>query len=253
MAFYRPLAGLALLGASVGGPYLVFEASKPQSDAPSATQTGDPGRPVSQALEQNQVANSSWNSGSIDFGASTNPASAQAGSLLPGGATSFPQYRIQALQEILRFDVSPHWLPQRFSRVSTVLGDMNLDGLRVPLVTGTSTSDLAGTLTYYFDPYQRVQRIKLHAVTGDPGRFIAELQHAYQLQQQPALGGQLYLKKWNGRPTSLVYTTSAPVLDAEDAFARYSLFIELNQGGLEYGLSQEANELLAQGSLSNRW
>lgn len=160
---------------------------------------------------------------------------------------------IQALREVVRFDISPNWVPQRFPRVSTVLADTHLDGLRVPLVTGTTPSDLAGTLTYYFDHYQRVQRITIHAMTGDPSRFVAELQHAYQLHQQPSLGGGLYLKKWNGRPTSVVYTAPAPVISADDPYSRYQFFAELNQAGLEYGLSNEAQQLLAAGQQTNRW
>lgn len=125
--------------------------------------------------------------------------------------------------------------------------------MRVPLVTGTSTSDLAGTLTYYFDKYKRVQRITVHAVTGDPSRFIAEMQHTYQLQQQPTLRSGLFLKKWNGRATSVVYTTPAAVISADQPYARYELFIELNQPGLEFGISPEAQQLLASGQTGQAW
>lgn len=241
MAFYRPVAGLMLLSAAVGGPYLVFEAGTPRPEQEVAAKSDTAGGTSANGRFVSTTAPSNWN----ELASGEFPET--------GNSDSLPQYRIQALQEVLRFDISPQWLPQRFSRVSTVLGDLRLDGLRVPLVTGTRTNDLAGTLTYYFDPYQRVQRITVHAVTGDPSRFVAELQHAYQLQQQPALGGQLYLKKWNGRPTSVVHTTSAPVLKAEDQYSRYTLFVELNQGGLEYGLSQEAQKLLAEGQQTRRW
>jgi hypothetical protein len=160
---------------------------------------------------------------------------------------------IQALQEVLRFDISPTWVIQRFPQVATVTADTRLDGLRVPLVTGTTPTDLAGTLTYYFDHYKRVQRITVHAITGDPSRFLAELQHAYQLQQQPSLGGGLYVKKWNGRPASLVYTALAPVISADNPYSRYQFYAEINQAGLEYGLSSDAQQLLDAGRANNRW
>ncbi len=79
---------------------------------------------------------------------------------------------IHDLREVLRFDITPHWVPQKFSRVSTVLADLHFDGLRVPLVSGTEVGDLAGTLTYYFDRYQRLQRVKIHGLTGDPARVV---------------------------------------------------------------------------------
>ena len=161
--------------------------------------------------------------------------------------------RITSLREVLRFDISPTWVMQRFPRVSTVHSDMQLDGMRVPLITGTQPTDLAGTLTYYFDSYQRLQRVNVHAVTGDPSRFVAELQHGYKFQQQPALGASLYTVKWNGQPTSLVVTTPAPVIESSSPYSRFNVFIELNQAGLSYGLSAEANHLLHTGKQAQRW
>ena len=62
------------------------------------------------------------------------------------------------LREVMRFDISPSWVIERFTRVSTVLADVRLKALRVPIVTGTRVDDLAGTLTYYFDGSGKVQR-----------------------------------------------------------------------------------------------
>ena len=47
---------------------------------------------------------------------------------------------------------------RRWPRVTTV-PQFALAGLRVPLVTGTQIDDLAGSLTYYFDRTDQVQRI----------------------------------------------------------------------------------------------
>ena len=160
---------------------------------------------------------------------------------------------VHSLREVLRFDISPNWVMQRFPRVSTVHSNMQLDGMRVPLITGTQPTDLAGTLTYYFDSYQRLQRVNVHAVTGDPSRFVAELQHGYKFQQQPALGASLYTLEWNGKPTSLVVTTPAPIIESSSPLARFNVFIELNQAGLAYGLSDEANHLVNSGKQAQRW
>jgi hypothetical protein len=159
-------------------------------------------------------------------------------------AASPYQRPIQALQEIVRFDISPRWIIDRFPRVTAVSTETQLDGMQVSLKTGDTPTDLSGKLTYYFDPYKRVQRITMHAVSGDPARFLAELQHTYRLQYYPPLGGELFVKKWNGRPTSLVYTALAPVISAENLHSRYKLYAELNQPGLEFGISQEAQAIM---------
>jgi hypothetical protein len=76
------------------------------------------------------------------------------------------------LAEVLRFDVTPGWIMHRWSRVSTGLGMLQLQGYRVPLVTGTSESDLAGSLTYYFNPMQQVEQITFSGTTGDVRRLV---------------------------------------------------------------------------------
>lgn len=76
------------------------------------------------------------------------------------------------LAEVLRFDVTPGWIMHRWSRVSTGMSLPQLQGYRVPLVTGTSESDLAGSLTYYFNPMQQVEQITFEGATGDTRRLV---------------------------------------------------------------------------------
>ena len=49
--------------------------------------------------------------------------------------------------EVFRFDLSPADIRQRWGRVSAGLSDTRYQGYRVPLVTGTEPTDLAGRLT----------------------------------------------------------------------------------------------------------
>ncbi|MEM7475255.1 MAG: DUF6690 family protein [Planctomycetota bacterium] len=245
----RPIAGVALLAAAVGGPYLAYETDLAGSLLQSSSvneEAGDENIPGGYMTATGSQVSEDGLPIVKDFDYGSLPGSESASSNL-----SF--IPIRALSEVVRFDISPSWIPQRFPRVSTVLAETQLDGVRVPLVTGTNATDLAGSLTYYFDRYKRVQRITIHAVTGEPSRFVAELQHAYQMQQQPVLGGELYLKKWNGRPTSLVYTSASSVITADQPLNRYQFFAEINQAGLEYGISSEAQTLLASGPSNRRW
>lgn len=249
MALNRPLTGLILLASAAGGPYFLFETDAGRRAREEASQVFSVGeQPPSGWLTAGPSGGDSTDSGYWNANGLNTP------QVMPSdGSTNMPAMPVHALRDVLRFDISPNWVFQRFERVTTVLSDLQLDGLRVPLITGTAPTDLAGTLSYYFDRYKRVQRVKIHALTGDPSRFIAELQHAYQLQQHPSLGGQLYLLKWNGRATSVVFAAPAPVITADAPYSRYNVFIELNQAGLEYGLSSEAQQMLDAGRQIDRW
>lgn len=266
VATKKPAMVAALLASATGGPYVLYE-----TDAGKQVQTTFDslwnGNPTSEAgVATGATQSSSWNpfGGTVQQTFNTNGDTRdlwnfnlgtpsieqlQTGNPVP----NLTGVEITDLREVLRFDVTPQWVPQRFSRVSTVLADLNMDGLRVPLVTGTKVTDLAGTLTYYFDRYQRLQRINIHALTGDPNALAAQLQQHYQLQQEPALGGGLYLIKWNGKPTSVLHIAPAPVIYSAAEHSRYTVFLELNLPDVTYGLSSEATGLISAGRMTNRW
>jgi hypothetical protein len=255
----KPALGALLLASAAGGPYVLYETDAGQAARQTASSLmGGPGG------SDGAAASGSW------FSGSNAPSFNTSGSTLDLwnfnlGTPSVDQLQGQApspaltgdnitdFREVLRFDITPQWVPQRFARVSTVLADMNLDGLRVPVVTGTGIGDVAGTLTYYFDRYQHLQRLNIHGLTGDPARVVQTLQQYYQLRQEPALGGGLYLIKWNGRPTSVLHIAPAPIIYSTAEHSRYSVFLELNQPNIPYGLSAEAQELIDSGHLTNRW
>ena len=239
-----PLTGLALLAGAAGGPYMLFETDTGKLAQESASHVFSSTSTSSDKPGPGEAAYH-WNL------AGTNPSPT---ALNPSTAEHhLEQPPVPNLSEVLRFDITPTWVMNRFPRVSTVLADMQLDGLRVPLVTGIAPTDLAGTLTYYFDHNQRLQRVTIHSVTGDPTRFVSELQSAYRFQQEPSLGGGLYLLKWNNQPTCILHVTPAPVIYSDAPYSRFSLFLEVNQPGIAYGLSKEAQLLISTGKETNRW
>ncbi len=157
------------------------------------------------------------------------------------------------LREVLRFDIVPGWLPQRFARVSTVTSNVQMDGLRVPLITGTQPKDIAGTLTYYFDSSQALKRINLHGLTGDPTQLAYLMAQFYQLKLEQSLGGQLFTTRWNNRITSVLQIAPAPIIYAGADHSKYIIFLELNQPTNQYGLSDEASEILRTSQATQRW
>jgi hypothetical protein len=142
---------------------------------------------------------------------------------------------------------------QRFSRVTTVLSNVQMDGLRVPVVTGTLPTDIAGTLTYYFDANKTVQRIQLHGTTGDPSLIANLMVEYYRLKPEQSLGGQLFTTRWNNRVTSVMHVTPAPIIYAGANNARFAVFLELNQPSSQYALSEEASQTLGQTQATQRW
>lgn len=68
---------------------------------------------------------------------------------------------INDLREIIRFDVSPQWVQQRWSPATALdRDDDGYYGFRVPLESGPTVGQVNGALTYFFDIQGKVQRIQ---------------------------------------------------------------------------------------------
>ncbi|WP_153556780.1 DUF6690 family protein [Roseimaritima sediminicola] len=160
---------------------------------------------------------------------------------------------VHDLRDVLRFDVTPEWVAQHFTRVTTVLADLELDGLRVPLVTGTDPTDVAGTITYYFDRSGKLQRLNIHGFVGDPSKIAQTMQAHYHMSPEPSLDAGVYTVRWNGAPSGLLKVTRAPIMYSDAHHQRYTLFLELNQPDLAYGLSPAAEQVVRGDRFTGRW
>ncbi len=134
------------------------------------------------------------------------------------------------LAEAIRFDATTAWLFQRWPRVTAGLPDGSLQGYRVPLVSGTSEEDVAGSLTYYFNAQQVCQRITLVGTVGDPRKITTQVLGRFGLKRQTSHdpGMHLYQTRWNGKPVSELKIKAAPVVKATAPFARYDVQLVLN-------------------------
>lgn len=155
--------------------------------------------------------------------------------------------------EVIRFDIPPSWVSSRWPRVTTTLSETGLEGLRVPLVTGTRVDDLAGSLTYYFDPQHRVQRLTFEGFTGDERRLVALAMQYYGLEREPTLHAGMYVARWNGVPSSVLRISRSSVMTAASPNSQLQVLLELNRPGVEYGLSPAAREILGHDVNSRRW
>lgn len=220
----KPWRAVMLLGAAFGIPYAWFN--------PHISQT------VQTQWRETRAAWSgrSWFSGGSDGFLSEEPS----------GATSAAS-ESKSLEEFLRFDVTPRWVLDQWPRVSTVRAEQDLEGLRAPLVTGTELTDVAGSLTYYFDATHRLRRITLQGVTGDERKLVEVAEQAFHLRPEPALGPGLYVARWNSRPTSVLRITHAPIIRAQHPNERLEFMLEVNYPDAKYELSSASKALLAPG------
>lgn len=260
----NPLGIAAVLAGAAGGPYLLYETDVGKMARQGASgwvsPTVDPTSTSLNPFGYGPTGSSQYVGPSKQVGQSTND--------LWNYTTGVPSLNelqnanpqqpivggpVRDLRDIIRFDITPGWVAQNFGRVSTVLADVQLDGLRVPVVTGTSGSDLAATITYYFDRQQQLRRINVQGLTGDPTAIATLMQQYYNLKAEPTLGGHLYTTRWNNRITSMLHVAPSPIMYSTAEHSRYTLFLELNQPSLPYGLSYEAQSIIASGHQTERW
>jgi hypothetical protein len=135
------------------------------------------------------------------------------------------------LAEVLRFDVTPGWVMQRWPRVSTGLAHLQFQGYRVPLVTGTGESDLAGALTYYFNSQQKVQLITFHGTTGNARRLVEFLTSHYGFARRLTNNPGLFLFEAAGRDgrKSVLRIVSSAVVKSSDSHGRFSVDMVLER------------------------
>jgi hypothetical protein len=148
------------------------------------------------------------------------------------------------LEQLLSFDATPAWISGNWARVTTRLAEIDLQGWRVPLATGTSPKDLVGSVTYYFDSLEQLQRISLYGYTGDAEKILTMATQRYQMQTYPSVNGDLYLGFVEGQPLGMLHVRPAPVVRSAAPGSRYQILMEINRTGSPYGLSSECQRIL---------
>ena len=140
---------------------------------------------------------------------------------------------IRHMSEVFRFDaVTVRWILQRWPRVSTRLAHLELQGYRIPLVTGTAPTDIAGSLTYYFDPNQRLKRITFRGTTADVRGLVQILvaQHRFQRRLTNMPGVFLYERlDESGNRDGLLRINSAQVIKANDPYQRFNVDLVIDR------------------------
>jgi len=234
--FDRTLLFATIVGVAVGGPMALF-----QTDW-SALRGWTGGTPAAES--------------SPGYFPGAPSASAPLTPMLPTAAN--PAARLEGPQglgfeHLFRFDLSPLWVTSNWQRVTTALPELELEGMRVPVVTGTRPDDISGSLSYYFDHQQRLQRISLQGSTGDARRLAIFLRQMHSLEAAPNLGAGLYVARWNGEPKSVLRVRHFPVVNAAAPQMQFQLDLELNRPDANYRLSREMQQLVTFEQQAGRW
>ena len=178
--------------------------------------------------------------------------------VLPGNAHG-PDLNAQPLEflpvtnfeEIFRFDINPTWIKQRWKRVSTSPGERDFHGLRVALITGTNSWDLHGSLTYYLDTSQRVQRITFRGWTGDSTKVVSLLTQRYQFRPQQTHWAGFYIAGTKRKTTGGLLMQHPTVIQTDNPVQQVAIVLEINNPSGKSVLSHDFHSLI-EGSLSTR-
>jgi len=153
-------------------------------------------------------------------------------SLEPGAVRGVEGAPVRSMAEVLRFDVSPRWILSRWPRVSTGLAHLEFQGYRVPLVTGSTESDVAGSLTYYFNPQQQVQRITFRGTTGDVRRLVALLTTRHRFTRRLTNDPGIFLYETvspAGQPSGVLKVSMSGVVRSNDPYRRFDVDLTMER------------------------
>ncbi len=209
--FSRPMLFLGVLIASVAVPYILLDENL------AASVRGQWERLVGRASEEKDDL--------LDSFSSTGAAS-------PYFAATPASPQPTTIEQIFRFDITPRWALARWPRASTVAGEPEQLGMRMAVVTGTGPDDVAGSLTYYFDPHHRVQRITFTGLTRDPRRLLTAVVTPYALKSQPTTEAAYYIAGDAREPTSEVTVSHPSLFDPSASTPLTEVSVDLSRGNL---------------------
>ena len=148
-----------------------------------------------------------------------------------------------SLNEFLRFDVTPNWVKNRWPRVSTFPAQDSLTAMRVPLVSGPRPQDIHGSLTYFFDGQQQVQRIGFRGWTGDASELVNFVQQQGFVRQKSSGAGLFSRSSW-GRNKGALRLDHPPVTQRELPTEQMMVLFELTNPSGNLQVSQKTQEIL---------
>jgi hypothetical protein len=228
----RPLILAGLLGATIGVPYF---ASHSLSGIAKINSNGNAPSPATPAPSTPPTATTADD---------TRLPVQSPGSLIYDSPAPLEGTRFHSVDQVLRFDVTKDWVYRNWARKSTGPTDVGLFAVRVPLVTGTQMTALAGSLSYYFNSNGQVEHISFRGRTGDTTQLINFMVRTYQFERAEApIGEQLYQVKRSRRIQSELRTRPESVLWTTSPHGSFAVELELARPGSKRLLPPRAPSL----------
>lgn len=149
-------------------------------------------------------------------------------------------YRGQPLSALLRWDITREWVYRNWDRKSTGLAELGLFGVRAPIVTGTRMTDIAGTISYYFDNNGLLQKIRLHGTTADTTELVQIAASGYGMQRRTSAmpGNQLLQAAEKNQVRSELKTETQSVLWSTSPHTSFMIDLEVNRPGSPYWVTK---------------
>ena len=147
--------------------------------------------------------------------------------------------------EYLNFQVTEDWIRDRWPRISVTPGEDDLTGMRVALVSGPRPVDLHGSLTYYFDRQQQLQRIAFRGWTGEPTQLIDWLTRQFRFSEQSGGDAQRYFESssW-GRRKGFLRLDRPPVLRQDAPTEQFMVLLEILNPSSSLSISQQNRQII---------
>lgn len=227
----RSLGLAGLLGAAVGAPYVVSQANNGNLTSP----WGVP--PVAESAEADPLSGRPFDPSSLQspHGPGSDVYVSPADLAGPVGIS---------LEQALDWNITKNWVYRHWARKSTGLADPTLFGVRVPLVTGSGMTDVAGSMTYYFDNAGVLQRMRLRGQTADTTRLVqfAMARLGMRPRQAFSAGDQLFQAVENKRLRGELQTTPESVLWATSPHSSFGVRLEATRPGSNHYVTPQVTE-----------
>lgn len=137
----------------------------------------------------------------------------------------------RSLSELLNWGITKEWVYRNWDRKTTGLADPQLFGIRVPAVTGGAMTDVAGSLSYYFDAQGVLQKIRLHGRTADTTQLVRLAGERFGMSRRTSMspGEQLYQAVEENHLRSELRTRPESVLWGTTPHSSFVVDMEINR------------------------
>lgn len=135
------------------------------------------------------------------------------------------------LEQSLQWNVKPAWVMSTWPRVTTALPELDLQGYRVSFISGVGETDVAGSLSYYFDSSLSLRKIVFQGSTGDARRLVQFLmsQHRFERRLSDDPSVYLYQVPEDGRALSELRIRTVPIVKSTNPLSRFEVSLEMRR------------------------